>query len=57
MYINHATNNKHIFLTAIFSLHIGSSVERPSKKDGFCFKLFHPMDQSIWASKGPEVSI
>ena len=30
-------------------------IERPSKKDGFCFKLFHPMDQSIWASKGPEV--
>lgn len=29
-------------------------IERPSKKDGFCFKLFHPMDQSIWASKGPE---
>ena len=30
-------------------------IERPSKKDGFCFKLFHPMDQSIWASRGPEV--
>ena len=30
-------------------------IERPSKKDGFCFKLFHPMDQSVWASKGPEV--
>jgi len=29
-------------------------IERPSKKDGFCFKLFHPMDQSIWAAKGPE---
>ena len=27
-------------------------IERPSKKDGFCFKLFHPMDQSIWAAKG-----
>lgn len=24
-------------------------IERPSKKDGFCFKLFHPLDQSIWA--------
>ena len=31
-------------------------IERPSKKDGFCFKLFHTMDQSIWASRGPEVS-
>uniref|UniRef100_A0A336KJY0 Oxysterol-binding protein n=1 Tax=Culicoides sonorensis TaxID=179676 RepID=A0A336KJY0_CULSO len=29
-------------------------IERPSKKDGFCFKLFHPLDQSIWAPKGPE---
>lgn len=29
-------------------------IERPSKKDGFCFKLFHPMDQSVWASRGPE---
>ncbi|XP_071444521.1 oxysterol-binding protein-related protein 8 isoform X5 [Hetaerina americana] len=29
-------------------------MERPSKKDGFCFKLFHPLDQSIWAPRGPE---
>ncbi|XP_015930390.1 oxysterol-binding protein-related protein 8 isoform X2 [Parasteatoda tepidariorum] len=29
-------------------------IERPSKKDGFCFKLYHPMEQSIWASKGPK---
>nr|KAF6272249.1 oxysterol binding protein like 5 [Pipistrellus kuhlii] len=28
-------------------------LERPSKKDGFCFKLFHPLDQSVWAVKGP----
>lgn len=28
-------------------------LERPSKKHGFCFKLFHPMEKSIWASKGP----
>lgn len=26
-------------------------IERPSKKDGFCFKLFHPLDQSLWATK------
>ena len=26
-------------------------IERPSKKDGFCFKLYHPLDQSIWAVK------
>ncbi|XP_045711303.1 LOW QUALITY PROTEIN: oxysterol-binding protein-related protein 5 [Phyllostomus hastatus] len=29
-------------------------IERPSKKDGFCFKLFHPLDQSVWAVKGPK---
>ncbi|XP_072566284.1 oxysterol-binding protein-related protein 8-like isoform X2 [Paramormyrops kingsleyae] len=29
-------------------------IERPSKKDGFCFKLFHPLEQSIWAVKGPK---
>lgn len=28
-------------------------IERPSKKDGFCFKLFHLSDQSIWG-RGPE---
>jgi hypothetical protein len=26
-------------------------LERPSKKHGFCFKLFHPLERSIWASK------
>ncbi|XP_061628494.1 oxysterol-binding protein-related protein 5 isoform X8 [Phyllopteryx taeniolatus] len=29
-------------------------IERPSKKDGFCFKLYHPLDKSIWAVKGPK---
>ncbi|XP_063053431.1 oxysterol-binding protein-related protein 5 [Engraulis encrasicolus] len=29
-------------------------IERPSKKDGFCFKLYHPLDKSIWAIKGPK---
>ncbi len=29
-------------------------IERRSKKDGYCFKLYHPMFQSIWASRGPE---
>uniref|UniRef100_A0A9J7Z3J9 Oxysterol-binding protein n=1 Tax=Cyprinus carpio carpio TaxID=630221 RepID=A0A9J7Z3J9_CYPCA len=26
-------------------------IERPSKKDGFCFKLYHPLEKSIWAMK------
>ena len=26
-------------------------LQRPSKKEGYCFKLFHPLDQSIWATK------
>ncbi|MED6268538.1 Oxysterol-binding protein- protein 5, partial [Characodon lateralis] len=29
-------------------------IERPSKKDGFCFKLYHPLEKSIWAVKGPK---
>ncbi|XP_062402852.1 oxysterol-binding protein-related protein 5 [Sardina pilchardus] len=29
-------------------------IERPSKKDGFCFKLYHPLDKSIWTMKGPK---
>ncbi|XP_043942796.1 oxysterol-binding protein-related protein 8-like [Protopterus annectens] len=29
-------------------------IERPSKKNGFCFKLYHPFKQSIWAVKGPK---
>lgn len=32
-------------------LHCCKLIERPSKKDGFCFKLFHPLDQSVWAVK------
>ena len=28
-------------------------IERPSKKNGFCFKLFHPLDHPIWSPKGP----
>lgn len=28
-------------------------IERPSKKHGFCFKLYHPMNQTIWGSRGP----
>ncbi|KAM8939863.1 oxysterol-binding protein-related protein 5 isoform 2-T2 [Pelodytes ibericus] len=35
-------------------LHSCELIERPSKKDGFCFKLYHPLDQSIWAVKGPK---
>ncbi|XP_063988717.1 oxysterol-binding protein-related protein 8 isoform X3 [Diachasmimorpha longicaudata] len=35
-------------------LNICQVIERPSKKDGFCFKLFHPLEQSIWAPRGPE---
>ncbi|KAF7494072.1 Oxysterol-binding protein-related protein 8 [Sarcoptes scabiei] len=28
-------------------------LERPSKKNGFCFKLFHPLEHPIWSPKGP----
>lgn len=29
-------------------------IERPSSKEGFCFKIFQPYGQSIWATKGPK---
>ncbi|XP_039559825.1 oxysterol-binding protein-related protein 8 isoform X3 [Passer montanus] len=35
-------------------LNVCELIERPSKKDGFCFKLFHPLEQTIWATKGPK---
>ncbi|CAF2906428.1 unnamed protein product [Rotaria sp. Silwood2] len=28
-------------------------IQRPSKKTGFCFKIWHPLEKSIWAQKGP----
>ncbi|CAF1326772.1 unnamed protein product, partial [Adineta ricciae] len=28
-------------------------IQRPSKKPGFCFKIWHPLEKSIWAQKGP----
>ena len=47
----HSLQSSHWIGTIILST--CELIERPSKKDGFCFKLFHPMDQSIWASRGP----
>ena len=38
-------------------LHCCELIERPSKKDGFCFKLFHPLDQSVWAVKVPQCEL
>ena len=29
-------------------------LERPSKKQGMCFKIYHILNQSIWTSKGPK---
>ena len=28
-------------------------IERPSKKMGFCFNLYHPLGSTFWAKKGP----
>lgn len=38
------------------TIHLNSCkvIERPSKKDGFCFKLYNPLDQTIWAPRGPQ---
>ena len=33
-------------------LNITNTIERPSKKHGFCFKLFNVTDQNIWAKQG-----
>ncbi|XP_028417007.1 oxysterol-binding protein-related protein 8-like isoform X2 [Dendronephthya gigantea] len=32
-------------------------IERPSKKEGFCFKIYHPLQNYIWATKGPRGEI
>uniref|UniRef100_S4RD86 Oxysterol-binding protein n=1 Tax=Petromyzon marinus TaxID=7757 RepID=S4RD86_PETMA len=47
-------SSKHGQWVGTVLLNVCQIIERPSKKDGFCFKLFHPLDQSIWAIKGPE---
>lgn len=33
------------------------AIERPSSKEGYCFKLFHPLKESIWSTKGPKGEI
>uniref|UniRef100_A0A0N5AXN0 PH domain-containing protein n=1 Tax=Syphacia muris TaxID=451379 RepID=A0A0N5AXN0_9BILA len=38
-------------------LNMCNLIERPSKKNGFCFKLFNPSDRYIWASRGPHGEI
>uniref|UniRef100_A0A914XBH7 PH domain-containing protein n=1 Tax=Plectus sambesii TaxID=2011161 RepID=A0A914XBH7_9BILA len=45
--------HKHGYWVGTVLLNTCELIERPSKKDGFCFKLFHPLDQSIWATRGP----
>ncbi|XP_029199808.2 oxysterol-binding protein-related protein 8-like isoform X2 [Acropora millepora] len=29
-------------------------LQRPSKKEGFCFKIYHPLEHYMWATKGPK---
>lgn len=29
-------------------------LQRPSKKEGFCFKIYHPLEHYIWSTKGPK---
>ena len=36
-----------------FNIHLFLVIQRPSKKTGFCFKIWHPLEKSIWAQKGP----
>ncbi|CAJ0953725.1 unnamed protein product, partial [Mesorhabditis belari] len=52
VYKNNKTH-KHGYWVGTVLLNSCELIERPSKKDGFCFKLYHPLDQSIWATRGP----
>ncbi|ELT93091.1 hypothetical protein CAPTEDRAFT_166422 [Capitella teleta] len=52
LYKSHKAKSGHWVGTVL--LNTTELIERPSKKDGFCFKIFHPLDQSIWATKGPK---
>ncbi|XP_012539363.1 oxysterol-binding protein-related protein 8 isoform X3 [Monomorium pharaonis] len=52
LYKNPKTKSNHWVGTVL--LNTCQVIERPSKKDGFCFKVFHPLEQSIWAPRGPE---
>lgn len=29
-------------------------LQRPSKKEGFCFKIYHPLEHYMWATRGPK---
>ncbi|XP_043201383.1 oxysterol-binding protein-related protein 8-like isoform X1 [Amphibalanus amphitrite] len=52
LYKSEKAKNSHWVGTILLSsCHL---IERPSKKDGFCFKLYHPLEQSIWSTKGPD---
>jgi hypothetical protein len=32
-------------------LNVCEVIERPSKKNGFCIKMFHPLEHPIWSPK------
>lgn len=50
-HINYTFQSSHWVATVLLSC--CKVIERPSKKDGFCFKLFHPLEQSVWSTRGP----
>ncbi|XP_015790087.1 oxysterol-binding protein-related protein 8 [Tetranychus urticae] len=52
LYKNAKTHKSGYWVGTIL-LNMCEIIERPSKKDGFCFKLFNPLDQTIWAPRGP----
>ncbi|XP_053211143.1 oxysterol-binding protein-related protein 8-like [Panonychus citri] len=52
LYKNSKTHKSGYWVGTIL-LNMCEIIERPSKKDGFCFKLFNPLDQTIWAPRGP----
>ncbi|XP_065070860.1 oxysterol-binding protein-related protein 8-like isoform X1 [Rhopilema esculentum] len=50
-------SNKHHHWVGTVVLACCEAIERPSSKEGYCFKLFHPLKESIWSTKGPKGEI
>eukprot|EP00112_Aurelia_sp_Birch-Aquarium-sp1_P025049 Seg815.7 transcript_id=Seg815.7/GoldUCD/mRNA.D3Y31 product="Oxysterol-binding protein-related protein 8" protein_id=Seg815.7/GoldUCD/D3Y31 len=50
-------SNKHHHWVGTVVLSCCEVIERPSSKEGYCFKLFHPLKEYIWTTKGPKGEI
>lgn len=50
LYKNQKTHKSSNWIGSVM-LKMCELIERPSKKNGFCFKLFHPLEHPIWSPK------